>query len=177
MDVESDWGGRTSTIHGITEGIPKILNLFNRYNIKAIFFVSTEILYEAIEELEWIKGAGHEIASHGHFHVQYHNKNQMEQDLKISQIGIEDALGVISKHYRAPKFTWTTDDIYSDPTNHIGLLKQMWFPRPIHPNSIFYLHPFDIVGGTIPPNLFCHFWYSRPKAAWKTLQSLVSRYR
>src|SRR3990167_1565545 len=42
VDVESDWGGRTSGALGIKEGLPAILEIFRAYNIKALFFVSSE---------------------------------------------------------------------------------------------------------------------------------------
>ena len=172
VDVESDWGGRTDEHKGIEEGLPKIIETFKKYNIQGLFFISTELSsdypYRLIEDLRLL---GHEVGSHGHFHTRFKEgfRRQADKDLSLQYVGKE-------AHYRAPKFSHITEDIYSNPKGHVGLLKHMWLKTPIPPDPIFYLHPFDIVGGDNPHNLFCRMWYSKPEKALLLLKKLLEKY-
>jgi hypothetical protein len=172
VDFESNWGGRTNETSGIRNGIPIILALFKRANIKGLFFISTEILTMERKIVEEIKKEGHEIGSHGHFHIPL-SEWRAEQDRKISENFLLQYTGSKNIHYRAPKFHHLRNSgIYASNKNHFGLLKYMWFGGETKP--ILYLHPFDIVGGNNPPNLFCRLWYSQPRRALKTLENLCT---
>ena len=46
-----------------------LLDLFEKFEISATFFISSETIKEAKSELIKIKEYGHEIASHGHNHL------------------------------------------------------------------------------------------------------------
>lgn len=150
--------------------MPRILSAFERYNVKGLFFVSTELLDENKYLVKLIESEGHEVGSHGHFHEVYSNPERANADMKLS-FGI---LGVC--HYRAPKFSYVTKDRYSNPKNHVSVLKKMWLGQGIPEEPIFYIHPFDLVGGVNAPNLFCKLWYSRPKDAYETFTNLLRRY-
>ena len=176
VDVENDWGGRVPEITGIKEGIPRILWLLKRHNTKALFFISTEIVEDAWKEINIIQKAGHALGSHGHFHVTYNSSKKCYQDRNISDDILKRLFGVEPGFYRAPKFNRLTHNDclpYSNPSGHVGLLKHTWFGTKIDKDSIIYLHPFDIVGGNNPPNLFCRVWYSRPDMAYKKLKELL----
>ena len=180
VDVDGgDWGGRTNEYKGIEEGMPLILDLFEKYNVKAIFFVSTELLTEYPTLLQGIRNYGHEIGSHGHFHTSYKEKWRSEADrnLSISLIAKDQSIPKESIRYRAPKFNFEVGgELYSDRKGHVGLLKHMWLNTKIPGNPIFYLHPFDIVGGNNPPNLFCRLWYSKPNKALQLLNNMLQKY-
>lgn len=178
VDVEYDWGGRTNGSVGLTEGIPKILAAFREAKIKALFFISTETLESVPNLIETIRYEGHEIGSHGHFHTRFKEKWRAQKDKEISQQILRTRF-VPGRWYRAPKFYWRPDDtIYANPKGHVSLLKHMWFKQPIKPETILYLHPFDIVAPLEPaPNLFCRLWYSRPDLAYFTFEQLVKRYK
>lgn len=168
VDVESDWGGRTLERDGIERGLPIILEVFKTNKIQGLFFISTELLKTYPSLAKDIQKEGHEIGSHGHFHIVYDNRQRALQDKEIS----ERILG--TKYFRAPKFSLRTPCIYSNPKNHVGLLKHMWFKQAIPKDPIFYLHPFDLIGGKFPPNVFCRWWYSRPKEAIRLFSELCS---
>lgn len=172
VDVEFDWGGRTNGTRGIKEGLPLIFETFRSHGVQGLFFVSTELLDSNKSLIQDIRAEGHQIASHGHFHTRIKENFRKEADrrLSLSYLGGKDF------HYRAPKFSYVTDDVYSNPKNHVGLLKKMWLNIPIPKDPIFYLHPFDLVGGKDYPDLFCRVWYSRPKQACKVFKNLVSSY-
>lgn len=176
VDVEHDFGGRTSGDRGIKEGLPIILKEFRDRDIKALFFISTELIRDYKTELRKITQEGHELGSHGHFHINYHNLYRTQLDLEISRTLLPVIGGSTNCQYRAPKFNFTLPQHrYSRPDGHVGLLKHVWTGKMIK-NPIFYLHPFDIVKGEKPPNLFCRIWYSRPKRAYETFINLLNNY-
>jgi len=151
VDVEYDWGGRTDGFEGIKTGLPKIAAAFLKQKIKALFFISTETFRHYPELVRHLRECGHEVGSHGHFHTKYKElfRRQHDKDFSISCLEDDKA------RFRAPKFYWETEDIYSQKKNHVSLLKHMWLGQKIKEETIMYLHPFDIVETTEPaPNLF-----------------------
>jgi len=175
VDVDGgDWGGRSRSQVGIQEGLPRILDLFRKSSIRGLFFVSSELVMEDRSLLETIRKEGHDIGSHGHFHIAFKDRWRAEQDYQISYTLLDKPF-----YHRAPKFGWNRDaSRYSTRKGHVGLLRYMWGLDTIPANPIFYLHPFDIVDTNEPaPNLFCKLWYSRPKKAYETLTDLVSRFK
>ena len=72
VDTEKDLGFM-DTCYGMEEGLPVILDILKKYNIKATFFISgeaVEYLYVRGFLEEIVKGS-HEIASHGFTHTDY----------------------------------------------------------------------------------------------------------
>lgn len=180
VDVESDWGGRSSSTLGLTEGLPRILDVFEKYNIKALFFISTELLRYNQKDIKKIYDAGHQLGSHGHFHVSFKTTARCLLDKEISEAVLGGVFGPMESFYRAPKFNDLVRDIglpYSDPSGHVGLLKKMWFKTYMPDNPIFYLHPFDIIEHRDKaPNLFSKIWYSRPRRAYDLFDYLARLY-
>lgn len=179
IDLEHDWGGRTNGTLGITEGLPRILTALRKAKVKALFFVSTETLESVSGFIPEILAHGHEIGSHGHFHTIFKERWRSENDRKISEAFLASYKSLSKKtfRYRAPKFNHTVPgDVYSYRDGHVGLLKYTWFGGNIKDDSIFYLHPFDIVRGEDPPNLFCRIWYSKPEVAYENFVNLLNRH-
>ena len=179
VDLELDFGGRTNDDKGIREGLPRILQAFKRSHIKALFFISTELLPKYRKELQEIKSQGHEIGSHGHFHIKYKESWRTEADKELSEALLTSfhlkTEGAIE--YRAPKFNRGFDGHpYSFRNSHVSLLRHLWAKKEIKRQTIIYLHPFDLVKGDNPPNLFCRVWYSRPKDALATFNRLLELY-
>lgn len=163
VDVEADEGGRINEHKGIEVGIPRILQAFRQAQVKAIFFISTEVMGPFPKIAQQIKEAGHDIGSHGHFHVVYKEPWRSQKDRELSEELLAPYKSVPQEiiQYRAPKFNFkVSGHLYSDRTGHVGLLKHMWLKTRIPKDPIFYLHPFDIVKGNNPPNLFCMCPYS-----------------
>lgn len=173
IDVEYDWGGRTNGTIGIEQGIPLILKEFSRRKITGTFFISTELLRDFRRTIRDIKERGHIIGSHGHFHIKYREAWRAEEDRLLSNsLLLPYTSG--NTPYRAPKFFHHTDDKFSTPRNHTGLLKHVWLGDKIR--DIIYLHPFDIVEHGKAPTLFTHFWYSRPQSALRLFKKLCLQY-
>lgn len=187
VDVEFDWGGRRGDYSALIEGLPTILSEFKKRSIKAIFFISIELLekdpyYSALDDsdIRNILNQGHEIGSHGYHHKKM-NSYDREVDMAVSLSYLYDHYNIKPKecHYRGPKFSGPQGSVYANPKNHVSLLKHMWLRQKIKTNTIIYLHPFDVYKWNEldrPPNLFCKLWYSRPKRAYDTFINLLNRY-
>lgn len=177
VDLEHDFGGRTNGTDGIDKGLPLIFKLFREHNVKALFFVSTEVLKFRPGVVQDIINQGHEIGNHGHFHAPFKEPWRHVQNKEIADTILKNYTTQDYFHFRAPKFSYPMyGHLYSDPTGHVGLLKYMWFGGKPNKETIFYLHPFDIIGGKESPNLFCKIWYAHPKRAYETFINLVTRY-
>ena len=176
VDVEHDWGGRTNGTIGIKDGLPLILEIFRANGIQALFFISSEIALDNRGKIRDIIDRGHEIGSHGHFHIRYKDAWRAEGDRQISNrllsIFTEKELA-----YRAPRFYYQSEgSIYSYRNNHVSILKQAWFGGKIPTHPIFYIHPFDIVRATNPPNMFTRILYSNPDRVYEHFTRLAREY-
>lgn len=177
VDCEGDFGGRTNTTDGLDKGMPIIYKAFKRHDVKGLFFISTEILENRPGIAQDIINEGHEIACHGHFHFCFKEPWRQEQNMQISKTILENYSDQIYWNVRAPKFSYNFQgQIYSSPENHVSILKHMWTKQKITKDSIFYLHPFDLVGGKYAPTVFCKLWYSKPRKAYETFIDLLRRY-
>lgn len=107
IDVESDWGGRADTCHGIQEGLPFVLDTLKGFNKKATFFISGEVIANNKDMICEIKESGHEIASHSFKHNMDYSKLSKEElfdQINISKELIEDEIGVKPLGFRMPQF-------------------------------------------------------------------------
>jgi len=176
VDCELDFGGRTNGTQGLTEGLPRILDIFRANNIRAIFFVSSELALDNRGIISRIKDQGHVIGSHGHFHIKYKDTWRADQDRQISN----RLLSIFNDKYipyRAPHFYYQHEEsLYSYPNNHVSLLKYTWFGGKIPREPIFYIHPFDIVKAKGAPNLFCKVLYAKPDVVFDNLIKLTRDY-
>ena len=186
IDAETDWGGRSESFRESEKGLDIILKRLFHFKVKALIFFSTEVLEDFTSSrtrmttlFERAVKDGHAIGSHGHFHHKYSNNQRLVEDRRLSN-SILEGYGFSDVPYRAPKFdkrTWGWCEPYSNPSNHVSLLKMLWLRQKLNDNTIFYIHPFDVVGGINPPNLFCRLWYSKPRKALLLLEDVLSKYK
>jgi len=177
VDVELDQGGRVDSTQGLDKGLPLILKVFREANVKALFFINTEIMEFRPGVIQDIINEGHEIGLHGHFHTCYKEPWRAYQNMNIARTLLQGLMNQDFFYMRAPKFSYIfPDQVYSDPRNHVSVMKHSWFGGEIKRDPIFYLHPFDIVGGDNPPNLFCRIWYAKPRMAYESFLNLLKFY-
>jgi peptidoglycan/xylan/chitin deacetylase (PgdA/CDA1 family) len=90
VDAEAGWLGegpeyaRRLTIlsegrYGVTRGVPRILDLLDRYGIPATFFVPGHTVELHPGLVEQILGSGHEVAHHGYLHLRSDKASPQEQ--------------------------------------------------------------------------------------------------
>lgn len=108
----------THQFYGPLVGVPRILSLLDKYQVKSTFFVPgfTARRYPSI--IASIVKAGHEIAHHGDMHEQPTAATR-EQEIEFIKNGIESLIqitGVKPVGYRAPMWdlSWETPKILLD---------------------------------------------------------------
>ena len=90
--------------YGAREGVPRILQMLQRYDLKATFFVPGWTADKYPHLVEQMHAAGHEIGHHGYEHEYVVNKGR-EVELEVLSKGIESLqriTGAVPKGYRAP---------------------------------------------------------------------------
>ena len=90
--------------YGMSHGLPRLLDLFDEFQIKATFFTpgkTAETYPEAIRE---IAERGHEIACHGYEYENFSLLSYEEQKVRIGKAvkAIEKACGKKPEGFRAP---------------------------------------------------------------------------
>jgi peptidoglycan-N-acetylglucosamine deacetylase len=79
LDAETLWTSRNEEswksprilscgTYGINEGVPRILKLLDKWNIKSTFFIPGWVIEKHEETVKEINKRGHEIAYHGYLH-------------------------------------------------------------------------------------------------------------
>ena len=107
VDIESDWGGRASSVYAVIELVPRLLDILSENNSKATFFISTEYLDAYSSTVTKIYQAGHEIASHGHRHSVHYDKlsrHELRNELLLSAKLLEELTGTKVVGFRTPQF-------------------------------------------------------------------------
>ncbi|MCP4566255.1 MAG: DUF3473 domain-containing protein [FCB group bacterium] len=134
-----DWLTQKPTVESATD---KILNLFQKRNVRATFFVLGWIADQYPDMVARVAGAGHEIACHSYYHrmVCSLSPEEFKADTNMAVNAIFKACGVHPNGYRSPSWgirrdmTWAFEilaefgfkydssifpiqhDIYGDPT-------------------------------------------------------------
>lgn len=93
----------------------KILDLLERYNIRATFFVLAWNARRDAKLIKEIHTSGHEISSHGYGHQLIYRQapSEFAQDLKKSIDLIEDITGEKVRGFRAPSFSITRKSLWA----------------------------------------------------------------
>ena len=101
VDVEADWAG-TET-RGIREALPRLLDLLDRYDARATFFVVGALVDEVRPLLP--SGSNHEVGSHGLTHQLLSRMSRAEalREVAESKLRLEEA-GYTIEGFRAPFF-------------------------------------------------------------------------
>lgn len=92
----------------------KILDLLDKYDVKATFFI---LGYTALKEPELVKeisNRGHEIGSHGYYHkmVSEMTEEEFREDLKKSLQLIGMLIDKPVKYYRAPSWSISSNNLW-----------------------------------------------------------------
>jgi polysaccharide deacetylase family protein (PEP-CTERM system associated) len=129
-----DWDKLESRVEKNTYSI---LNLLEKSNTKATFFVLGWVSDRFPSLIKDIHTAGHEIASHGYAHQQVTglNKEEFREDIRKSVASLERIIGKNPIGYRAPAFSITSKNLWA-----FDILKDQKFvydssvyPISIHP--------------------------------------------
>lgn len=99
----------------VEENVDRYLEIFDRHNVKATFFVLGFVVEQHEELIKKISRQGHEIASHGYGHqlVYSQTPEQFREDIHKSKTLLEDAVGKRVLGYRAPSWSITEKSIWA----------------------------------------------------------------
>lgn len=111
-ETELEWASFPARLE---EGLMRILELFDRYDQRATFFVLGWIARKYPALVAEIAQRGHEIATHSDMHglVYKQSPKDFEEDLKKSLDSIEKAIGLRPTAYRAPGFSITENSTWA----------------------------------------------------------------
>ncbi|MBL3700570.1 polysaccharide deacetylase family protein [Leucobacter luti] len=89
-------------------GVPLILDLLNRAEVRGTFYVSGKDALRHPESVRSIIQAGHEVAHHGHSHTSPTTLNRVEEEHEL-QLGLETLrdLGADVVGYRSPSWEFS----------------------------------------------------------------------
>jgi len=123
-----DWPSR------VVENTRKILNLFERHDVKGTFFFLGWVANRFPSLVREVQAQGHELACHSHLHRQLHRltPSQFRDDVVRSRYAIENAAGVKVVGFRAPSFSVTCNTLWA-----LQILAEEHFE---YDSSIFPIH-------------------------------------
>ena len=121
FDSSSVWMesfGKTSPVYtsrgeyGAEVGVPRILNLLDKYHIKANFFVPGHSADTYPDVCREISAGGHEICHHGYVHedpteLSYHE----EENIIVKGLEALDRIGITPQGYRSPGFDFSPNTV------------------------------------------------------------------
>ena len=133
----------------IVENTKRLLDILERKNTKATFFVLGWIAERVPDLIKEIDSLGHEIASHGYSHISIYNMSNadFEEDIKRA---LSVKKGIINNDiigYRSPSFSVTVNTLWA-----LSVLEKNGFK---YDSSVFPLrfHP-DYGIGKAPLNIY-----------------------
>jgi polysaccharide deacetylase family protein (PEP-CTERM system associated) len=99
----------------VERNIDRILELFEKQNVKATFFTLGWIAERYPAMIRRIVAGGHELASHGYGHLRASDQTEAEfrQDVSNSKAILEDIGGRQVLGYRAPSFSIGTKNLWA----------------------------------------------------------------
>lgn len=103
--------GNSVGSYGPKRAIHKILDLLDKHDIKASFFIPAKIVEDFPEVAKDIMERGHEIGHHGYHHERYVDLTPEEQEkiIEKSQNIFEKYLGKKAIGYRTPSGDWSRE--------------------------------------------------------------------
>jgi len=100
-------------IYGAKRGIPRILNLLDKHQIKATFFVCGWVAEKYPELIKEIIKRGHEIAAHGYLHENLSELSYQEEEKVFQKMieVIEKVCKTKPKGFRAPYWEFSKNTL------------------------------------------------------------------
>jgi hypothetical protein len=105
VDVESiPLKDGTKSYSSVINGIPILLDLFKEFNVSSTFFLTSDVVENAVCVIREVIERGHEIACHGAEHqlLNLNDRNQQLENIKRATVAIRENLRVAPIGFRAP---------------------------------------------------------------------------
>lgn len=128
------------------KALPPILNLLDRYRVKATFFVLGEVAQRFPELVRQIYDGGHELGSHGMSHQMLRDLGEKGFRKEVEDFGslMRDILGTVEiKGFRAPTLSLNMETKWALPIlRDFGYL----YDASIFPASLFWNRLYGVEG-------------------------------
>lgn len=110
--LPTDWSKYTPRVENNVE---RVLELFNRYQTKATFFILGWVAEKFPRMTRQIVDEGHEIGCHGFFHqhIRRQSPEQFREDVRHARQLLMDQAGMPVYCYRAPSFSITNETLWA----------------------------------------------------------------
>lgn len=153
----------------------KILDLFDKYEIKATFFVLGWVAEKYPKLIRDIYSEGHEIASHGYNHRLIYNltPHEFKEDVRITKSILEDIIGFHIIGYRGASYSivkktlWALDILIEEGFLYDSSIFPIRHDRYGFPEANRFPHIIERSNGTIvefPPSTYYLFGQNIPIA-------------
>ncbi|MCW2634587.1 MAG: xylanase deacetylase [Blastococcus sp.] len=173
FDAHSAWMGafgRTSPSYlsrgefGAEVGVPRLLELFRRFDIKTTFFTPGHSMVTFPERMEQILADGHEVASHGCYHESIPTLSP-ERERELMEIQLQQYAKIVGgrpRGYRSP--AWDFSEItmslleeygFEWDSSLMGREYEPYHPRPVE----LHYESANIFGPPTPILEFPVSWY------------------
>ena len=133
VDVEPDL--RSYNYESITEGLPLLEKILNKYKIKPTLFITCDCLEKYPKIFKRLKNKGWEISLHGYRHQRFDDIsfNKKNKNIKKSLTCFKKYLGIVPKGFRAPQ--------HSLDEETINLLKRykLCYDSSLNPWNFYHL--------------------------------------
>ncbi len=138
FDVEQDLHYKKYI--SLQRGIPLLLELLNKYNIKATFFVPAKLLEKFPDFFLNLENSGHEMALHGLEHERFDNLSLIEKERRIKE-SVKIYKKIFNKYpdgFRAPQHSIDEETLrileknnflYDASYTPLNILQFLFFPR------------------------------------------------
>ncbi len=167
----------------VLEGLNKIIKLLRKYNVRATFFVTGDVLEKYPKEIKRLSLAGHEIASHSYEHIMLNkmSDSDIRNNIIKSKKIIKKVTGKYPKGFRAPSWSinkrlfWVYDFLAKEGFRYsaslfpvyMGAYGSFGFPthifKPSGKNNIIELPvmPWEIFGIRLPfsGGIYLRIWH------------------
>jgi len=149
FDTEPDL--HTGEYKSVKEGIPEIIKILDKYNIKATFFITCDCLQKYPKIFQDLKKQGHELSLHAYEHKRFDelSYNEKEEQIKKSIACFKKYLNISPIGFRAPQFSIDAETL--DLLNKYGFnydssiasidLSQLFFHKKIKPWAKQFFSP------------------------------------
>lgn len=152
-----------------TEHLPKMLEIFQKEQVKATFFLDGSWLSKHPEEAKKIIEAGHEIGNHAYSHpsLSQMTRDRIIREIEKTQTLIQETLGVRSKWFAPPAgdfnrqvveiaqqyqmktVLWTVDTVDWKKSSSPAMMIQR-IEQNIAPGNLILTHPTDRTVEALP---------------------------
>lgn len=149
--MESDIGNYTANYSGLTEGTPKILDLLDRYDIRATFNFTAIAAQKGARIVDLVSRRGHEIACHSYHHDALGEPliespmskpvppSEIENLLRLSTDTVEKISGKRPVSFRAPCLWLSTEAMKA--LERIGYIADSSYPTYYFEKQLLPYHP------------------------------------